>query len=66
MALRAGTIRKAEIARAIDAARHAGLVVAECIVTRDQVRIITPDGAAARPAPAANPWDRVLTDGAAE
>lgn len=66
MAPRAATVTQADIARALRAAQAAGLTVAEYVTTKDGVRVITTDGAARAAGRAANPWDEVFDDGAAQ
>lgn len=61
----ASTFKQSDIARAIKASQGAGLTVAEIFVTRDGVRIITPDGAPRHGGKVANPWDEELSSGAA-
>lgn len=62
---RKAILKQAEITRAIKAAIAAGLTIAECVATRDGVRIITPEGTRGKVGDA-NPWDEVLDDGAQE
>lgn len=68
MSRRAASFMQSDVSRAINGALAAKLVVAEVVVSKDGVRIITVDGAkrAAPGTPAANPWDEVLDDGKAQ
>ena len=58
------SITQAQMQRAIKAALAAGLTVAECVATKDGIRIITSNGVAGQGGKFTNPWDEELTDGA--
>lgn len=70
-ALQAGTgrapvITQAEITRALKAAQAADLTVFSYIITKTGVRVITSPTETPSEVGAENPWDRFLSDGAAE
>ncbi len=65
MGNRTSAVLQSDVSRAVKGALAAGLTVTEVITTRDGVRIITSNAARGQGA-GANPWDEVLSDGAAK